>query len=289
MLTDELKPCPFCGKKPDLEDQDTLYPSGTAWRFDEGIQLRTYHGFRDRQDGDGICYTMHCPVQACGCGAEISGDSKEDAVSLWNARAIEAEVRAEAQEPIKLLDSVKAFIQDGINDATQCDDADADHDFALSLGQLLNPLYAAPQPPAPCPKCEGRANGVLVAMPSAELKALQATVSEQSAEIERLSRGLSVYTLAFEQECETTDVQAERIAELEKIAQAYEGQVAAHNKTLDEVARLSALIEKCEKALRSAAEWGAPMQDAPKSSRPEWFELVNAALAAIAAKKGGAK
>ena len=45
----------------------------------------------------------------------------------------------------------------------------------------------------------------------------------------------------------TIEQQAERIAELAKVAKAYEDQVAAHNKTLDEVARLSAMIEKCEK------------------------------------------
>jgi len=83
--------------------------------------------------------------------------------------------------------------------------------------------------------------------------------------------------------------QAERIAELEKVAKAYEDQVAAHNKTLDEVARMSAMIEKCEKALASAVEWGVPMRDAPKSSRPYWFDDSVTALAAIAAhKKGGA-
>ena len=40
--------------------------------------------------------------------------------------------------------------------------------------------------------------------------------------------------------------QAERIAVL---TQAYEGQISAHNKTLDDVAQQATLIEKCEKAL----------------------------------------
>ena len=129
------------------------------------------------------------------------------------------------------------------------------------------------------------------------IDALQAKVSAQSAEIELLNGDVSVFQAEYVKECElnikheaTIAQQAERIAELEKVAKAYEDQVAAHNKTLDEVARLSAMIEKCEKALSSAVEWGVPMRDAPKSSRPYWFDDSVTALAAIAAhKKGGAQ
>lgn len=32
-------------------------------------------------------------------------------------------------------------------------------------------------------------------------------------------------------------------------------------------------------ALLAAVEWGAPMSDAPKSSRPEWFDLARKAIA----------
>lgn len=32
-------------------------------------------------------------------------------------------------------------------------------------------------------------------------------------------------------------------------------------------------------AVMSAVEWGEPMRDAPRDSRPEWFDLARAALA----------
>jgi hypothetical protein len=41
----------------------------------------------DAEEGDGICYEMHCSVQAGGCGAEMHGDSKEEVLSKWNTRA----------------------------------------------------------------------------------------------------------------------------------------------------------------------------------------------------------
>ena len=47
------------------------------------------------------------------------------------------------------------------------------------------------QPPAPCPKCECRANGTMVAMPSSELKKMQAKVAEQAALIEKCEKALS--------------------------------------------------------------------------------------------------
>lgn len=42
----ELLPCPFCGRKVDDDLSDTLYPSGTYWREEDG--LRHYIGHRDR-------------------------------------------------------------------------------------------------------------------------------------------------------------------------------------------------------------------------------------------------
>lgn len=82
----KLLPCPFCGKKVTLTDDDTLYPSGILWRDDPEIGLRTYHSRREQKEGDGMCYTMHCPVPSGGCGAEITGDSEEEAVASWNRR-----------------------------------------------------------------------------------------------------------------------------------------------------------------------------------------------------------
>lgn len=64
---------------------------------------------------------------------------------------IDALVKAEAklaqindQEPIKLLDSVIKHIREVIADCTQCEDEHMDHPFAENIGQLREPLYAAP-------------------------------------------------------------------------------------------------------------------------------------------------
>ena len=97
---EELLPCPFCGKEPDLEDHDTLYPSGAVWRFDEELGLRTYHGFNDKQAGDGVCYGLHCPGCSGGCGAEIHGDSKEEAIAKWNARRLIEERSKQGAQPV---------------------------------------------------------------------------------------------------------------------------------------------------------------------------------------------
>ena len=82
-----LEPCPFCGKKPNLEDPDTLYPTGIYWIFNEQIGLVTYHSAQERTEDMQPCYTMHCPTAACGCGAEICADSRDEAIEAWNRRA----------------------------------------------------------------------------------------------------------------------------------------------------------------------------------------------------------
>lgn len=80
-------PCPFCGKKVDLTDEDTIYPSGIYWRvFDEESSMRSYHSDRDCLGTDGVCYAMHCPIPSGGCGAETMGDSKREALAAWNRR-----------------------------------------------------------------------------------------------------------------------------------------------------------------------------------------------------------
>jgi hypothetical protein len=81
-----LLPCPFCGRPVDLEDPDTIYPSGTGWRFDEELQMRTYHRMMETPP-EQWCYAMHCPVQAGGCGAEMHGDTKVKTLAKWNKRA----------------------------------------------------------------------------------------------------------------------------------------------------------------------------------------------------------
>jgi hypothetical protein len=78
-------PCPFCGKEVDFDDADTLYPSGSGWKDDVIEGIRTYHNFRIVPKSQ-WCWSMHCPTPAGGCGCEVSGDSKEEALARWNLR-----------------------------------------------------------------------------------------------------------------------------------------------------------------------------------------------------------
>lgn len=81
----ELKSCPFCGKVPDYDDEDMLYPSGVGWKPFRDIG-RAYVNFREVPP-EQWCYTLHCVQHHGGCGAEISGDSKIEAIEKWNKRA----------------------------------------------------------------------------------------------------------------------------------------------------------------------------------------------------------
>lgn len=83
----EIPSCPFCGKPVNLEDDDTLYPTGTGWKEDEVDGFRTYHSYRDVPK-EQWCWGMHCPTPAGGCGAEITGDSKAEALAAWSRRAV---------------------------------------------------------------------------------------------------------------------------------------------------------------------------------------------------------
>lgn len=83
-VVEQALPCPFCGKTVDLNNEDTLYPTGTGWKiFGE---YRTYHSFREVPK-EQWCWGMHCPTVAGGCGAEIHGDSKKEALQKWNTRS----------------------------------------------------------------------------------------------------------------------------------------------------------------------------------------------------------
>lgn len=91
MSSIKLLSCPFCGMEPPDDLIDTLYPSGTFWRDNlrpNGKTIRSYHGRDAIKEGDGKCWTMHCTENMGGCGAEISGDSKQEAVNRWNRRVI---------------------------------------------------------------------------------------------------------------------------------------------------------------------------------------------------------
>jgi hypothetical protein len=84
---EKMSPCPFCGHEVDLDDGDTLYPNSIAWKvMDNG--MTTYHSLSDGREfpKEQWCWTMHCPTTAGGCGAEISADSRDEAIQKWNTR-----------------------------------------------------------------------------------------------------------------------------------------------------------------------------------------------------------
>lgn len=81
----ELKPCPFCGKSPDLSDPDTLHPSGTAWKPHGNI--RVYCSFRNIPQ-EQWCWQINCPPHMDGCGAELHADSRQEVIDRWNRRAL---------------------------------------------------------------------------------------------------------------------------------------------------------------------------------------------------------
>jgi len=81
----QLKPCPFCGRKADMSDPDTIYPSGTFWRPHEEVG-RIYIGPKERLSNDNPCWVINCVEIAGGCGASMDGDSIEETVEKWNRR-----------------------------------------------------------------------------------------------------------------------------------------------------------------------------------------------------------
>lgn len=66
----ELKPCPFCGFKPDIHDYDCIYPSSRE-RNEDGT-YRDWH--------------LNCYSTGGGCSASIYGGSPEECVEIWNKR-----------------------------------------------------------------------------------------------------------------------------------------------------------------------------------------------------------
>ena len=76
-----MKPCPFCGEE---VEEDDIYPTGSGWK-DHGDGLRSYHSFRHVPQ-EQWCYSVHCEVTRGGCGVEMSGDTKQEAIDNWNRR-----------------------------------------------------------------------------------------------------------------------------------------------------------------------------------------------------------
>lgn len=80
----DLLPCPFCGHQHDHNDQDVLHPSGSAWQeTEDGIR----HYVRAKTvDPQYWCYQVNCPTSHGGCGAELTADSRDEAIAAWNRR-----------------------------------------------------------------------------------------------------------------------------------------------------------------------------------------------------------
>ena len=59
-----LLPCPFCGFRPRITDDDFVYPV---------VRDKTVWG-------------AHCHESGGGCGASVLADTKENAITKWNQR-----------------------------------------------------------------------------------------------------------------------------------------------------------------------------------------------------------
>jgi hypothetical protein len=85
-----LLPCPFCGRRPSTDLIDTLYPVATEW-YETGGGYRGYTGRKQaatKAQGRawGNCWQMCCSPSEGGCGVEVYGDSREEAIAAWNRR-----------------------------------------------------------------------------------------------------------------------------------------------------------------------------------------------------------
>jgi hypothetical protein len=79
-------PCPFCSRPIDVDDIDTLYPSGIGWE-DGGGGYRHY--VRSIEvPREQWCWKIVCQEHSGGCGAEISGDSIPETIRKWNRRSV---------------------------------------------------------------------------------------------------------------------------------------------------------------------------------------------------------
>lgn len=79
---------------------------------------------------------------------EAVTDPARNTPEVWQMKPLyAAPVAQAAQQPLKLSDDVREFLQEGINSVIGGEDADVDYEFANQLGKLLDPIYAAPVVP----------------------------------------------------------------------------------------------------------------------------------------------
>jgi hypothetical protein len=79
-----IKPCPFCGHELDIENGDTLYPSGIGYKIRDNGKI-SYHSYREVPP-ENWCYKIVCNTTEGGCGAEISDNSRKECIDKWNTR-----------------------------------------------------------------------------------------------------------------------------------------------------------------------------------------------------------
>ena len=82
--------------------------------------------------------------QTCSVGRPKDWKLIKDALDSVNAALTQPAQPAEGGEAIVLSADVREYLQEGIDNATQCEEADVDYAFAEGLAQLLGPLYTAP-------------------------------------------------------------------------------------------------------------------------------------------------
>lgn len=82
-----LKPCPMCGSEMDHEDSDCMHPSSVGWidqPLSENIARRYVRA--TEVPPEQRCWEIHCVKHYGGCGVNVSGDTKQEAIDNWNRR-----------------------------------------------------------------------------------------------------------------------------------------------------------------------------------------------------------
>lgn len=93
------------------------------------------------------------PVGDDHCWGDTDEIDAERLLELLQAGAFDKPAAQQQDEPIKLSDDVREFLQEWIDSSTGGEDADIDYGFANQLGLLLGPIYAElPAPVASVPE-----------------------------------------------------------------------------------------------------------------------------------------
>lgn len=90
-MDEQLKPCPFCGHKVDINDPDVIHPTGIYWFRDPKSDISMFGedvGFLYDTDevSDNAYWIINCVESSGGCDTTIHGISKEDVIKKWQRR-----------------------------------------------------------------------------------------------------------------------------------------------------------------------------------------------------------